>query len=127
MTDADIVVVKRPMQWGAIPDISETKPLSANERDCLREIRDVLVRHDCLGLFGVSLIHKHFDIGDDEVMLETIDVEGRTLTSRPILRSQLSPTAVETQWQLDTDESSQACDWWCDPPGGHARKHQQKW
>ena len=69
MSDAGIVVVKRPMQWATIPDIAETKPLSASERECLREIRDVLVRHGCLGLFGVNLIHKHFDIADDEVMV----------------------------------------------------------
>ncbi len=122
----ETVLVTRPMQWAAIPDISETKPLSQNDKDCLREVRDVLSRFGCLDRFGVSLIHKHFDIDADEILVETIDAESRTLTVQPVKRAVL-PTAIETQWQLATGDAVMVCNKWCDPPGGHCPKHEVKW
>ncbi len=118
----ETVLVTRPMQWAAIPDISETKPLTSNEKDCLREVRDVLSRYGCLDTFGVNLIHKHFDIDPDEILIETIDVETRTLTVQPVRRAAM-PTAIETQWQLADGDAVLVCKGWCDPPGGHRRYH----
>lgn len=123
---SDIVVVSRPMQWSAVPDISEVAHLTAEDRYCLHEIRDVLSRHGCLDKFGVNLIHKHFDIAPDEILIETIDVENRTLTVQP-MRREASPNAIETQWQLGTGDAVVVCNQWCDPPGGHCPKHERKW
>jgi len=110
------------MQWAAIPDISETEPLSQTDKDCLREIRDVLSRFDCLDRFGVSLIHKHFDIADDEALLETIDVDQRTLTVRPVKKADIGQS-VETQWQLREGEAFLLCPVRCSPGGGHKANH----
>ena len=122
----ETVLVTRPMQWAALPDIAETKPLTAHDKNCLREIRDVLDRYGCLDKFGVSLIHKHFDIHADEILVESIDVANRTLTVQPV-RREATLSAIETQWQLATGEAVLACDRWCDPPGGHCPKHDRKW
>ncbi len=116
------VLVTRPMQWAAIPDISETTPLSQQDKDCLREVRDVLSRFGCLDRLGVNLIHKHFDVADDELLVETIDVESRTLTVRAMKRADV-PDSIETQWQLTDGEAVVVCHGYCSPGGGHRRYH----
>lgn len=118
----DTVLVARPMQWAAIPDFSETKPLSQREKDCLRAVRDALSAYGCLDTFGVSLIHKHFDIADDEILLETIDVEARTLSVRPVKKAD-QPQAIETQWLLSEGDAVMVCHGYCAPGGGHRRFH----
>jgi hypothetical protein len=122
----ETVVITRPMQWAAIPDISEAESLTQADKDCLREVRDVLSRFGCLDRFGLTLIHKHFDIAPDEILVETIDVENRTLTVQPVRREVMS-TAIETQWQLADGQALLVCNKWCDPPGGHCPKHEVKW
>jgi hypothetical protein len=121
----ETILVSRPMQWTQIPDISETEPLTVSDRACLREVRDVLSRYGCLDKFGVNLIHKHFDIAPDEILVETIDAENRTLTVQPVRRGAM-PTAIETQWQLADGNAVLVCHGYCDPPGGHRRYHEQR-
>lgn len=99
----DLVV--QPMQWSQLPDISDMAPLSKSERECLREIRDLLKRHGKLDRLAVHVMHRHFDLADDEVLLECSDLETRTLTIRPVKRAllDLAMTTVTT-WRLtDTD------------------------
>ncbi|SRR5258707_15735024 len=121
----ETVLVTRPTQWAAIPDISETNPLTLKKRDCLREVRDVLSRYGCLDRFGVSLIHKHFEIGDAEALLETIDVDNRTLTVRPVKKDELGPS-VETQWHLRDGEAFVVCPVFYSPGGGHKANHRAR-
>jgi hypothetical protein len=113
------------MQWAVTPDISETSPLSETDKQCFKEIRDVLSKFGCLDRFGINLIHKHFEIAEDEALLETIDVEGRTLTVRPVKKTELQ-NSVETQWLLRNGESYIACPVWCSPGGGHCPRHHQR-
>jgi hypothetical protein len=120
----ETVVVTRPMQWAPIPDISAVPPLSERDRECFRELRDVLERHGCLGRFGVNLIHKHFEVADDEVLVETIDTESRTLTVRAMPKAEM-PEAIETQWQLASGEALQICHGYCVYNSGHSRFHSQ--
>jgi hypothetical protein len=121
----ETVLITRPMQWAATPDISETDPLSQNDKNCLREMRDVLDRFGCLDRFGVNLIHKHFEIADDEALLETIDVEERTLTVRPVKKADLGPS-IETQWNLRRGDAYIACPVFCSPGGGHRAYHRAR-
>jgi hypothetical protein len=120
----DTVIVTRPMQWADTPDISAVPPLSDGDRECFRELRDVLERHGRLGRFGINLIHKHFDVSDDEVLVETIDVASRTLTVRPMPKAGM-PEAIETQWQLASGDALQVCHGYCLYNSGHSRFHTQ--
>lgn len=122
----ETIVVTRPMQWANTPDISEVPPLSEGDRECFRELRDVLEKHGSLGRFGINLIHKHFEIGKDEVLVETIDTESRTLTVRPISRADLRQEATETQWQLASGEVVQVCPVYCHWASGHSPYHKQR-
>ena len=91
----------RPMEWAETRDIDEVKPFSNEDEACFREIRDVLRKHNALDRFGLTLIHKHFEIADDEAMVEYTDHDNRTLTIKPVKVSEIDNSQVTvTNWQL---------------------------
>lgn len=118
----DSVIVTQPMQWGSAPDIADVEPLSARDKECLREVRDVLSRYGNLNRFGLSLIHKHFDIDEGECLVETIDVENRVLTVRPVPKNTVGH-AIETQWRLSDGAAIFICDQQCVYNSGHTSRH----
>ena len=54
------------MQWALVADIDDVHKLDDTDAECLREIRAILARHKKLERFGVTLVHSHFHIDDDE-------------------------------------------------------------
>ena len=97
-------IVMQPMQWALIPDVHDIAPLSDLDSACLRELRDVLRRHNAIDRFAVSLIHKHFDMQPTEQMVEFTDIEARTLTIKPI-SSREGLRTLETTWRFSTETS----------------------
>lgn len=94
-------IVVQPMQWSDTPGIDEAGPVRSSDAECFKEIRDVLKKYDSLDRFGVTLIHSHFDIGEDEEMVEVTDLENRTLTTKPVKRSEIDETMVTvTNWKF---------------------------
>lgn len=93
------------MQWQPVADISAVQSLQADDLACFRELRDVLLRYDALERFGISLIHRHFAIADDEELMEYTDVVQRTLTVKPVKKSDIdwNHTTI-TSWKLTEDE-----------------------
>jgi hypothetical protein len=72
----------------------------------------------------VTLLHRHFDIGPDEYLLETVDVERRELRVRPVARDAMPP-AIQTQWRLIDRSPLQWCESYCHYSGGtHHHGHQ---
>ena len=70
--------------WSQLPDVDKVPKFSDSDAECLRELRDVLKKHNQLERFGIALLHKHFEIADDEVLFETTDVDKRTQYIRPV-------------------------------------------
>ncbi|WP_343633426.1 hypothetical protein [Roseateles sp.] len=118
-------VVVTAMQWSEVPDITDINPqLDAADAACLAGLREVLLAHGKLDRFGVNLLHKHFELSDDEFLIETIDVERRVLTVKPVTRAAL-PQAVPTQWNLSSRDPLQWCEAYCNYSGGtHHHGHQ---
>lgn len=115
-----------PMQYLNLRDIEDVPALSEDERACFSEVRAVLDRHRLLDRLGLCLLHKHFDVADDEVLLETCNVTDRTLLARPVKRSRLDETNVqETSWYLGTNAAMQGCKRVCeqDYTGKHVKGH----
>lgn len=96
-----------PTHWRDLRYMSDVDPLGEADLPCLLEIRSVLERHGRLDRLGVTLLHRHFELADDEIMVEEIDFEQRRLVVRPQRREDIGP-CVETSWQLD-GESLQSC------------------
>lgn len=109
-----------------LPDIDEVAPMSEADQPCLAEIRAVLAKYDALQRFGVVLLHEHFEVADDEVLVETIDVETRTLTSRPEKIAELSQySSVETSWRLDDLDAMARCTTACRPASFTEARHKR--
>ena len=94
----------QPMDYALLEDIDDVEPINAKDADCLKELYGVLKRHERHERFGVTLLHKHFPLLDDEVMLEHTDSKGRRLELRPAKKD--SPEvarSVQTSWKLTDD------------------------
>lgn len=94
-------LVMRPMDWAPLQDIDDVEPVNDTDTACLQAIYQVLKQHGKQARFGVTLIHKHFDMGDDEVLLEHTDVAGRRLMLAPAkLGSEEVASSVQTSWMF---------------------------
>jgi hypothetical protein len=87
------------------PDLKDIAPLGESDRQCLEEIREVLARYERLDRFGLTLLHDHFPLEDNELLMETCDPGTRTLT---ILPEVIDPTeqrysVVATNWRFSAE------------------------
>jgi hypothetical protein len=123
-------VLPQPVQWAelGLRDIDEVEPVNEGDYDCLREVRDVLKRHGKQERFGVALLHKHFDMADDELLIEYSDPAARVLTIKPVKQAAAGRT-VETIWILGDGENRVmlGCRQYCgaDVHGNHNSFHRQ--
>jgi hypothetical protein len=112
------------MQWTTLDHIADVRPIDDSDAACLEDIRQVLEKHGALQRFGVSLLHRHFDVADDEFMLETTDEEQREHRVRPIKKAVFEAegvTAQSTIISFDEHGYQQYCG--CDPRStGHHHK-----
>jgi hypothetical protein len=92
-----------PLQWTGIPHINDIDGISREDRDCLNEVKTVLARHQRLDKFGIALLHHHFPLDEDEILVEHCDERNRTLTVRVMPESQVDRSRmIETIWRFDT-------------------------
>lgn len=97
-------------QTTALRDIDDVRPRSVGDEECINEIREVLRKHGALQRFGVTLLHQHFPVAGDEILVETCDVENRTLTIQPAKQAEIgSGRVMETNWRLDTNTVTSGC------------------
>lgn len=103
----------QPMQWGPIPYMGgpELEPFSPADAECFRDIRDVLVRHGALKRFGMFLIHKHFEVAEDEELMECTEHADRRLIITANKKADIDPDiTVPTNWIFtETEEIAAAC------------------
>lgn len=67
----------QPMQWARLPDLHETPDIDDDDLACLAEVRAVLARYGRLQRFAIHLAHRHFDLADDEILIERQDPASR--------------------------------------------------
>ena len=122
-------VMVAPLQWSRLKHINDVEPLNHADAECLAEIREVLKRHGKLERLGIALLHSHFPLADDEVMLEETDEDARLQTLKPMKRSEVGDYDVGTIWQLR--DGVEAMAWgrsYCKRPTlftGHTRGHKK--
>lgn len=90
-------VMVLPIQWRSLSDIDAVRPIDDSDAPVFDDIRAVLEKHGCLDRFGVALLHRHFDVGDDELMLETTNVSEREHWVRPVRRAELAAKGFDVQ------------------------------
>ena len=121
-------LVMQPMRWTAVPDVDSVEALGSQDHDVLAEIAGVLRKHGCVDRFGVFLIHKHFDLSDDEIPVEYTDVENReqiTVVEKRSVDPHSDLKTMETAWKFEsvTTESVTVCVLRCIFNQGHKRFH----
>jgi hypothetical protein len=118
-------VVLKPLQWNSLEHIDEVRPIDDGDAACLEEIRVVLAKYGYLDRFGVALLHSHFELADDEMMLETTDVEQREHWVRPVKKSHLEQADLRPQTtvvRFGETGFSQYCGCYVDKHG-HTGRH----
>ena len=96
-----------------LPDIDDVTPFGSQDQDCIDELCQVLDRYGALERFGIMLLHQHFELGPDEVLVEAADVDSRVLTIRPQKVGQLGST-IETSWRFGPLTGQQRCETLCE-------------
>ena len=87
----------------AFPDLTHAKSFGDDDRALVADLHAVLKDHDALGRFGITLLHSHFPVGSDEILLEETNVAAREQTIRPVARDTLQDDGVfETAWCIDS-------------------------
>ena len=117
------------VQWSSLPDIDDVEPISEKDHAVLDELRAVLVKHGFTSRFGVALLHKHFELADDEVLMETTDVDARMSTLSVEKRSARPERTIETLWRFATKELPDAvtvCVNRCHYDSGHKMRHHRE-
>ena len=117
------------VQWASLTDIDSIEPINDDDSAVLDEIHQVLLRHGKSSRFGVCLLHKHFDVDDDEVAIEYTDVDRRE--SRVVVekRDDFTMNSIQTVWRFRADCSTMGteCIQRCAPGGTtHSRAHQRR-
>jgi len=94
------------MNWSGLPDISTVDRISDEDRRIMSEVKDVLERNSAVDRFGVTLLHSHFDLAADELLVETVDTKNRTLQIKVVSPSVAADAdeLVPTSWRLDGPE-----------------------
>ena len=114
-----------PLQWSRLADLRDVAPIDDADIACMRELRDVLARHDRLGRFALHLVHKHFEVAPHEVMVEYSDPATREQRLRVEARdSEALRDAVPTTWMLDTGQPVVACVCAYRADQGHLGRHE---
>jgi hypothetical protein len=85
--------------------IDDVENLGPQDQVIIEQISKILEENDALGRFGLTLLHSHFDLASDEVLVEKVDADARTLTIRPQKQSDLEAEAnpLATSWRLTRD------------------------
>jgi hypothetical protein len=92
---------KSRASWNDLPDIEHVRGLGDVDLAIFEEIRDVLKRHNALDRFGISLLHKHFTLDDNEALVEVCDKGMRRLLIAPVKIAESEQSKlVETSWRL---------------------------
>ncbi|MCE6978587.1 hypothetical protein EI534_14595 [Pseudomonas frederiksbergensis] len=112
------------VQKGALPDIDDVQPLSDTDFEVLKEIGEVLRKHKFAQRFGICLLHKHFDLQEDEELIEETDIEKRISTTRAQKISKQSGRTIETMWRFSNGiQATTECVLKCDYNNGHKKIH----
>jgi len=101
---------RKTMSSSDLKHIENVLPLNANDNPCIEELKSVLKKYKALDRFGITLLHKHFEMDEDEILLEECDEEARVLILKPVKQNSIKgEKSIETNWRLDTLTSITKC------------------
>ncbi|MGW5609533.1 hypothetical protein ACWEWI_26260 [Streptomyces sp. NPDC003753] len=94
MTETKRSAPKRPL-----PRFEEAEGLGPQDADFIRDLVAVLKKHGNLDRFGLCLLHDHFPLAADEVLVETNDPGSRTLHTH-VEKTDRTSHIKASQWRF---------------------------
>lgn len=95
-------MITETKNWNDLSNLMDVHELSEKDDTCLKELQEVIEKYGLTSKFGVALLHKHFEIEKDEVLLETNNPIERTLQASPIKMSEVqNDDYATTLWRFD--------------------------
>jgi hypothetical protein len=94
----------------AMQHILNARPRTSQDDLLFGELYEVLRKHRAEDRFGITLLHKHFDLQDGEMLVEYTDQELRLQTIR-VERAESVDIAqtIETAWSLEDGKIQMSC------------------
>ena len=114
------------IQWTSLSDIDNIDPISDKDYEVLAELRSVLLKRGFHNRFGICLLHRHFDLSANEVLMETTDPEARISTLKVEDAAATSSGSIGTMWRFSPDTPplvAVKCVVRCHTAIGHTRRH----
>lgn len=95
-----------PLEFVKIDTISEesvnNELILRNSSDFLNEFSNTLIELGMEDIFGICIVHREFNILQDEILVETLEEESRTLSFNVKPREKLTDTVlIPTFWRFD--------------------------
>jgi hypothetical protein len=85
-----------PKVFAALPDFRQAKESLSVHRDKIKLLGDVICRHELHDVFGVNLLHQHFELYEDEHMVKRRD---RDLNQAYIQPEKIQKESVGYFWK----------------------------
>ncbi|MFI9249487.1 hypothetical protein [Streptomyces sp. NPDC053069] len=95
MTDTKVGALLR----NSLPRFEEAEGLGPQDAEFVKDLVAVLAKHGNLNRFGLCLLHDHFPLAADEVLVETNDPEARTLHAH-VEKADRTRHAKASQWRF---------------------------
>ncbi|MGW4905742.1 hypothetical protein [Streptomyces sp. NPDC004270] len=83
----------------SLPRFEEAEALGPQDAEFVRDVVAVLAKHGNLNRFGLCLLHDHFPIAEDEVLVETNDPQARTLQAH-VEKADRTRHTKASQWRF---------------------------
>lgn len=93
---------QRPIKLKSVDEVRGYSP--ETDKECFEEIRQVLLKHNAQERYGVCLLHEHFSLANNEMLIETTDFATRTHTVKPYTPEEVADWQIlDVSWKLDHD------------------------
>lgn len=88
--------------WNDLSGVIDAANLNSVDEQCLAEIQAVIEKYGLTNKFGVALLHKHFLIDKDEMMVERNYPKERKLVTTPVRAADArEKDLIATIWRFD--------------------------
>src|SRR5262249_55712440 len=76
-----------PQDYATLPDIDapDVGTLTVDDQACLAEIGDCLLQANAPSRFGATLLHIHLPVEKNEMFIEEVHADTRSIPLRPVL------------------------------------------
>ena len=81
--------------------ITNVIPLNSSDDAVMKELYEVLKKHNALDKIGITLLHEHFEMSDTEILIEKDIAENITEFETVDINSINKSDYKETSWRLD--------------------------